>query len=89
MTNSEQKKTRVQKNLPRFGMVAVQLGFITPQQLKEALMEQVDDDLANRPHRPLGSILYDNGAMTAQQLESVLDRTLEIMRAMEKVAASE
>jgi hypothetical protein len=84
MTDSRQKNSDVRKNLPRFGTVAVRLGFITPAQLKEALTEQVDDDLASRPHRPVGSILYDNGLMTAQQLETVLDRIMEDLRLMER-----
>jgi len=35
-------------------MIAVSRGYVTPKQLKEALAEQVDDDLAYRPHQLLG-----------------------------------
>lgn len=60
----------------RFGQIAVERGFLTPGQLKEALAEQVDDDLARRHHRLLGEILFEKNWMTANQIESVLDETL-------------
>lgn len=60
----------------RFGQVAVERGFITPEQLKEALTDQVDEDLANKRHRLLGDILFERNCMTANQIEAVLDETL-------------
>jgi hypothetical protein len=70
--------TTSQEHKPRFGILAVQMGFITGDQLKEALVEQVDDDLLNRKYRVLGTILYDKGWMTMRQVETVLDRLLKI-----------
>lgn len=60
----------------RFGQVAVEREFITPEQLKEALIEQVDDDLNKRRHRLLGDILFERNWMTANQIVAVLDETL-------------
>jgi hypothetical protein len=60
----------------RFGQAAVERGFITPEQLKEALTEQVNDDLAKMPHRLLGDILFEKNFMTADQIEAVLEDTL-------------
>lgn len=60
----------------RFGQVAVERGLVTREQLKEALNEQVDDDLANKPHRLLGDILLEKNLVTAAQIEAVLDETL-------------
>lgn len=57
---------------PRFGQIAVDKGFISPDQLKAALSEQVDDDLSLRPHRVIGSIFFDKGWMTYQEIELVL-----------------
>lgn len=57
----------------RFGQVAVERGFITPELLKEALAEQVDDDLAKKRHRLLGDILFEKNCMTAKQIQAVLD----------------
>ena len=59
----------------RFGKIAVDFGFITPEQLKEALSEQVDDNLADNPHRLIGKIFFDKKWMSYQQIEVVL-RTL-------------
>jgi len=57
----------------RFGMIAVSRGYVTPKQLKEALAEQVDDDLAYRPHRLLGNIFFEKNLMNLTQIEQVLD----------------
>jgi hypothetical protein len=35
----------------RFGKIAVELGFIAEEQLKDALTEQIDDDISNRRYR--------------------------------------
>ena len=60
----------------RFGQVAVERGYITPEQLKEALSEQVDDDLAKKRHRLLGEILFEKYWMTTNQVVAVLDEAL-------------
>jgi hypothetical protein len=73
-----------EKYCPRFGMIAVDLGFVTPEQVKKALSEQVDDNLAGRPHRLLGRILLDNGSMTPQQIDQVLDELFKRDRAAEE-----
>lgn len=57
----------------RFAAIAVEKGYITPEQAKEALTEQVDDDLHNRPHRLIGRILLDRGWMSPEQIDSVLN----------------
>jgi hypothetical protein len=49
------------------------LGFITLEQLKEAINEQIDDDLANRPHRFLGEILFAKEWITREQIDIILD----------------
>ncbi|MGB7630954.1 MAG: hypothetical protein WBM29_07700 [Candidatus Deferrimicrobium sp.] len=60
----------------RFGMIAVNRGYVTPIQLKDALGEQFDDDLACRPHRLLGTILFEKNLMTIYQIEQVKDELL-------------
>ena len=57
---------------PRSGQIAVKMEFITSEQLKKALLEQIDDDLANRPHRFLGEILVENYWITLEQLDIIL-----------------
>ncbi len=58
---------------PRFGQIAVDLGFVTEKQLKEALVEQVEDDLSNKPHRFIGRIFFEHGWITSEQINIVLD----------------
>ena len=45
----------------RFGVIAVDKGFVTADQLKEALTEQEDDNLFNKPHRLIGRIFFEKG----------------------------
>jgi len=63
----------------RFGAIAVHKGFVTIEELKAALMEQIDDDVSGREHRLLGTILYDRGLITDLQIETVL---LELKKAL-------
>jgi hypothetical protein len=56
----------------RFGAIAVHKGFVTIDEVKAAIMEQVDDDLNGREHRLLGSIMFDRGMITEHQIDTVL-----------------
>lgn len=67
----------------RFGQIAVEMGFITIDQLKKALSEQVDDDVANRRHRLIGTILFEKDWITAQQIDVVLS---ELSRRIKETA---
>jgi len=69
-----------QKYCPRFVEIAVRKGYITPEQGKEALSEQLDDDLNNRPHRLVGRILLDRGLMTPDQIDEVLNEMFRFER---------
>ncbi len=69
----------VYKNLSKehssqFGKIAVDMGFITSEQLTEALAEQVEDSLSNKPHRSIGSILFEHGWITRDQINFVVLR---------------
>ncbi|RJR17140.1 MAG: hypothetical protein C4581_08510 [Nitrospiraceae bacterium] len=72
MTNEIDKELS-QKYCPRFGQIAVEKGYVTSEQVKEAVSEQIDDNIAGRPHRLIGRIFLDNGIMTPQQIEIVLN----------------
>ncbi len=58
---------------PRSGQIAVELGFITKAQLKQAINEQVDDDLSYSPHRFLVEIFLDKGWINREQVDIILD----------------
>ncbi len=74
----KKRKADIYKNLssqnsPRFGEIAVDMGFITDKQLREALNEQIEDKLDDHPHRFIGYILFENGCITKEQFDTVLD----------------
>jgi hypothetical protein len=56
----------------RFGVIAVLRGYVTLEQVKSALAEQIDDDVYGREHRLLGAILFDKLWITESQIEEVL-----------------
>ena len=61
------------QNQIRFGIVALEKGFITSRQLGKAVNTQLSDDLERGEHRLIGEILLDMGFMTVSQVEEVLD----------------
>jgi hypothetical protein len=61
------------KYCPQFGKIAVDMGFVTAEQLTEAIAEQAEDSLSNKPHRLIGSILSEHGWITNEQVDIVLD----------------
>lgn len=56
----------------RFGMVAIEKGFITSGQLIEALNTQVVEELKGGSRRLIGQILQDKGYITNLQIDEVL-----------------
>jgi len=63
----------LKKSIPRFGKIAVDMGFVTEKQLNKALAEQVGESLSNKPHRLVGKILLENGWITDEQIDIVLN----------------
>lgn len=57
----------------RFGTIAIELGYLSREQLMQALDEQVDEDLTGRPHRVLGAICFDHAWMTPSEIDKVLN----------------
>ena len=62
----------------RFGMIAVEKGFVTPEQVIEALQIQVKENLSAGVHRYIGTILQDKGVITRSQLDEVLQALDEL-----------
>jgi hypothetical protein len=58
---------------PRFGSIAVEMGHATSEQIKCAICEQVDDDIQNKPRRPLGRILFERDSMSHKEVEIVMN----------------
>ncbi len=63
-----------EKYAVRFGQVAIDQGFITREQLQEALLEQFANDPYSRlrPRKLIGEILFEKGWMTLHQIDLVL-----------------
>jgi hypothetical protein len=57
---------------PRFGKIAVDMGYVTEKQLNEAFVEQIEDDFSNKPYRLIGHILFEHGWITNKQINIVL-----------------
>lgn len=57
----------------RFGLIAIGKGFITMEQLIEAMKTQVCEDIDKKNHRLIGQILVEMGSMTLLQIGEVLD----------------
>jgi hypothetical protein len=57
----------------RFGIIAVEKGFISPEQLIEALRTQVVEDMEKGEHRIVGRILLEDGIINAAQIDEVLE----------------
>jgi hypothetical protein len=62
----------VEKLDKRFGIVAVEKGFITLEQLFEAIKIQIVEDLDGSKHRLIGEILRGKKYITADQIDEVL-----------------
>jgi hypothetical protein len=57
----------------RFGLAAVEMGFITVDQLFEAIKIQIKEEFERGQHRLIGRILFDMGAMKSPQIDEVLE----------------
>lgn len=56
----------------RFGYIAVNKGFITEEQLAEAMIIQIKQDLSMGTHRLVGQILLSLGYMDEEKIIMVL-----------------
>ncbi len=57
----------------RFGTMAVERGFITVEQLLQAIKTQVLEDLGTHMHRPIGAILFEQGSIADYQIDSLIN----------------
>lgn len=72
----ESKKTAHYEK--RFGIIAIEKGFISQEELIHALTIQVREDLESGIHRLVGELFFDLEIMDANQIEEVVK---EIIRA--------
>ena len=67
------KPGRIEHYEKQFGIIAIEKGFITAENLIETLKIQVEEELENKTHRLIGEILLDKGYITPTQIQDVLD----------------
>lgn len=56
----------------RFGVVAVKKGYVSAEQVINALNIQAREDVSNGKHRRVGMILMEQGLLTPMQIDEVL-----------------
>ena len=57
----------------QFGIIAIEKGFITAENLIETLKIQVEEEIKYKTHRLIGEILMDKGYITPSQIQEVLN----------------
>jgi hypothetical protein len=58
----------------RFGVVAIESGYVTPKEFVDALKIQVLEDIEKGRHRLIGRILLEQGVLTLGQIDQVLGK---------------
>ncbi len=67
------KPGRIEHFEKQFGIIAIEKGFITAENLIDALRIQVKEDVQYKTHRLIGEILMDENYITADQIQEVLN----------------
>ena len=57
----------------RFGTIAVDKGYITEEQLVQALEIQAKENVMEGKHRLLGQIFLEEGLLTPEQVDEILE----------------
>jgi len=60
----------------RFGSIAIKKGFITSEQLVEALSIQVTENVENNAHRIIGTILRERAYLSIGQINEILNEMM-------------
>ncbi len=57
----------------RFGQIAVEMGFITAEQLSAALIAQAEENIENGTHQLIGQILVKQKLLSEEQVQIILE----------------
>jgi hypothetical protein len=57
----------------RFGIVAIEKGFVKSDEIVDALRIQVMEDIESGQHRLIGRILLEQGKLSLSQIDEVLE----------------
>ena len=75
MADESKKTSHYEK---RFGLIAVEKGYVSKEELIHALTVQVREDIENGSHRLIGELFFDLKIMSESEIEEVVK---EITRA--------
>ena len=67
------KPGKIEHYEKQFGIIAIEKGFITSDNLVETLKIQVEEEIQYKTHRLIGEILLDKGYITPSQIQEILD----------------
>ncbi len=62
----------------RFGVVAIQKGFVTLGQVVDAFRIQIEEEFYKDKHRHLGQILLEQGLISQSQIGEVLQDLVQM-----------
>ena len=66
------KPGKVEHYDKQFGIIAIEKGYISAENLIDGLRTQVEEDIQNNTHRLIGEILIDKGHMTLPQVNDII-----------------
>jgi len=61
----------------RFAALSLNKGFVTTAQVIDALTIQIKENVLEKKHRPIGEILMDLGYMNKEQIQEVMESSVE------------
>jgi len=61
----------------RFGTLAVELGFVTIEQVLGVISEQVTENHYRKLQKKIGRLMIEKGLMSSTQVDAVLDKLAE------------
>jgi len=62
----------IDKRQFRFGMIAIEKGYVTADQVMKVLEEQMKEEQSTGSHSWIGTILMEHGLITQAQLDDIL-----------------
>ncbi len=71
---NEFNKELLMESCYRFGKIAIDMGFVTIEQVLIALIEQAMDNFFKKSHKFIGEILSERGWITSEQVKIVLNK---------------
>ncbi len=79
MNKNKKERNSSTKYVIRFGQIAIDMGFLTMEQLQEALLVQFSNDSSARlrPRKLIGEIFFEKRFMTLAQIDIVLEEILK------------